>query len=101
MTLKIRKVKVTKNINSLDCPKSIAMQDWWESSQRFKSYINFIEFFTYLSPPVTLKTRSRTPKSNQLLNSSYLSLKKIQPLVQDISYIQDYDFENGTKVTKL
>ena len=30
----------------------------------------------------------------------YGSLKKIHPLVQEISYIQDYVLENGVKVTK-
>ena len=30
----------------------------------------------------------------------YVSLKKIHPLVQEIPYIQDYDLENGVKVTK-
>ena len=36
----------------------------------FKRYINFSEIFTYLSPPVTLKIRSRSPISNQLLSLS-------------------------------
>ena len=81
------------------------MLDWWESSQRFKRYINFSEIFTfYLSPLVTLKMRSRSPKSNQLLSLSwwyiYVSLEKIYPLVQEISYIHDYDLENGVKVTQ-
>ena len=30
-------------VNSLDCPKGKAVLDWWESSQRFKRYINFSE----------------------------------------------------------
>ena len=30
----------------------------------------------------------------------YVSVKKIHPLVQDISDIQDYDLENRVKVTK-
>ena len=81
------------------------MLDWWESSQRFKRYINFSEIFTYLSPPVTLKMRSMSPKSNQiesfvLVVYLYISLVKIYPLVQEISYIQDYALENGVKVTQ-
>ena len=43
------------------------MLDWWDSSQRFERYINFSEIFTYLSPPVTLKMRPRSLKSNQAL----------------------------------
>ena len=33
---------------------------WLESRQRCKRYIIFSEFFTYYSPPVTLKMRSRS-----------------------------------------
>ena len=80
------------------------MLDWLESSQRFKRYINFSEIYTYLSLPVTVKMRSRSPESNQLLSLSQwyicVSVKKIHPLVQEISYIQDYDLENGVKVTQ-
>ena len=80
------------------------MLDWWEFSQRFKKYINFSEILTYLSPPVTLKMRSSSPKSNQLLSLSlwyiYVSLEKIYPLAQEISYIQDYDLENGSRSPK-
>ena len=80
------------------------MLDWCESSQRFKRYINFSEIFTNFSPPVTLKRRSRSLKSNQFLSLSkwyiYISLERIHPLVQKISYIQDCDLENGVKVTK-
>ena len=53
---------------------------------------------------MTLKLRSRSLKSNQLLSLSqwyiFVSLKTIHPLVQEISYIQDYDLENKVKVTK-
>ena len=63
------KVKVTKDIiNSLDCPKGIAVLNCWESSHRFKRYINFSDIFTYFSPPVILKIRSSSQKSNQLLS---------------------------------
>ena len=50
--------------------KDIAVLDWWESSQRFKRYINCSEIFTHLSPPVNLIMRSRSPKFNQLLRLS-------------------------------
>ena len=30
----------------------------------------------------------------------YVSLEKIHPLIQEISYIQDFDIENRVKVTK-
>ena len=70
----------------------------------FKRYINFSKNFTLLSSPVTLKMRSRSVKSNQLLSLSkcyiYVSLEKIHPLLQEIFYIQEYDLENGVKVTK-
>ena len=81
------------------------MLDWWQSSERFKRYIYFSEIFTYFSPPVTLKMRSRSLKSNQLLSLSYwyiyVSLETIHPLIQEISYIQDYDLKNRVKVTKI
>ena len=104
LTLKIGSMS-PKQINSLNCPKGITVLDWWESSQRFKRYINFSEIFTYFCPPVTLKMRSRSLKSNQLLSLSEryncISLEKFHSsLVQEISYIQDYDLENGVKVTK-
>ena len=52
------RVKVTKNIvNYLDCPKSIAVLNRWEISQKLKRYISFSEIFTYLNPPLTLKIR--------------------------------------------
>ena len=98
------KVKVNKIVNSVNCHKGIPMLDWWESNHRFKRYINFSEIFPYLSPPVTFKTRSRSLKSNQLLSLSwwyvYVSLENIHPLIQEISYTQDYGLENGVKVTK-
>ena len=37
--------------------KGIAVLVLYESSQRFKRYINLSEIFTPLSPPVTLKMR--------------------------------------------
>ena len=47
----------------------------------------------HLSPAVTLKMRSRSPKSNQLLNLSqwyiHASLVKFHPLVQEILCIQE------------
>ena len=56
--------------SSLDCPKGIAVLVLSESRQGFKRYINLSEIFTDLSPPVALKMRSRSPKSNQLLSMS-------------------------------
>ena len=90
-------VMVTKGqqniLNSLDCPKGIAVLVWSESRQRFKRYINFSEIFTYLNLPVTFKIRSGSPKSNQLLSLSQIyihaSLVKFQPLVQEILWIQE------------
>ena len=64
------RIKATKKVKNLDCPEGTAVLDWWESSQRFKRCIIFSAIFTYLSPPVTLKMRSRLPKSNQLFRIS-------------------------------
>ena len=53
---------------------------------------------------MTLKMRLRLPKSKQILSLSqwsiYATLGKIQPLVQKILHLQNYDFENEVKVTK-
>ena len=72
----------------------------WKSSKRFKRSINFSEISHNYIPSVTLKMRSMSPKFNQLLLMVHLC-KKIHLLVQDVSYIQDYDLENGVKVTKI
>ena len=57
-----------------------------------------VKFYLFKSS-FDLGTRLRSPKSNQILSLSswyiYVSLNKIHPLVQEISYIQDYDLENG------
>ena len=59
---------------------------------------------TYLSHPVTLKMRSMPSETNQLLSLSqwyiYVSSEKIHQLIQEIFFIQDYNLENGVKVTK-
>ena len=74
---------------------------------------DFTGFFTFQSASVTLKIRSRSPKSNQLLSSSqqfiFVSLVKIHPLVQKLTHrnpILDIskcrcDLENKVKVTKI
>ena len=53
---------------------------------------------------MTLKMRSRSPKSNKLLSLSHLctyaSLKKIHPLVQKKFHLQDYGLANEVKVIK-
>ena len=41
--------------------------NWWESSKRFKRSINFSEIFPNYFPSVTLKMRSRSSKSDQLV----------------------------------
>ena len=48
--LEIR-VTVTKKkiVDYLDYPIGIAVLNWWESSQRFKRYINFSEIFIFKS----------------------------------------------------
>ena len=59
----------------------------------------------HLNPPLTLKMRLWSPKSNQLLSLSqsyiFASLKKIHSLVQKIFHLQDYDLENEVKVNKI
>ena len=49
--------------------------------------------------------RSRSPKYNQLLSLSqsyiYANLMKINPLVQKIFHLQEYNLENEVKVTKM
>ena len=41
-------------INSLDCPKGIAVLVWSQGF-KIKTYINLSEFSSYLSPPVIAK----------------------------------------------
>ena len=60
---------------------------------KMQEIYHYNEIFTYLSPPVTLKIRSRSPKSNQLLSLSqryiHASLVTFHPLVQEISFKQE------------
>ena len=53
----------------------------------------YCENVTYLNPPVTLKKKSTSPKSNQLLSLSqwyiHASVVKFHPLVQEISWVQE------------
>ena len=54
---------------------------------------------------MTLKIRSRPLNSNQNLTLSqwyiYASLKTINPLIQKIFHLQNYDLENEDKVNKI
>ena len=68
--------------------------------------------FKYLSPTVTLKMGSRSPKSNQFffMSQKYSceNVVKIHLFLHDIGYRQDIfqqskplcDLENGVKITK-
>ena len=64
----------------------------------------FSENSIYLSPPVTLKMMSRSPKSKCHISLSqqyiYASLEKIHPLVLKIFYLKDHDLENEVKSPK-
>ena len=78
---------------------------WLESRQRCKRYIISSKIFTYWSPLVTLKTRSRSPKSNQLLSLSqwyiHASLMIFHPLVQEILCIQESIMPTPTPTKKI
>ena len=69
------------------------MQVWWRKTHWFRRQSSEKADFTFfkdgdLKNEVTLKIRSRSPKSNQLFPSSqqsiYASLVKIHPLIQKI-----------------
>ena len=81
------------HIKSSVCPNNLPMPIWWNSAQWFKRYRGYIENVTYLSP-VTLKIRSRSPKSNQFLSLSqwyiHASLEKFSRLVQETIHIRGY-----------
>ena len=80
-------------INSLVCPNNLPLPVWWNSTQWFKRYWGYSGNFTYLSP-VTLKMRSRSLKSNQLLSLSqqyiHACLVKFRRLAQEIIHIVGY-----------
>ena len=69
-----------------------------------RKYIYWLKRYS-TDKTMTLKMKSRSPKSNQLLSLSqwyiYASLKKICSLVQKIFHLQDYDRENKVKATKI
>ena len=88
-------------------PKSyqlFSLSLWYIDANLKKRSIHWLKRYSTLKT-MTSKMRSRSPKSNQLLSLSqwYIesSLKKIHPLVQKIFYLQDCDFENEVKVTKV
>ena len=97
------RVKVTKKKSSQIVLKVYLCWIGDNQAKGSRDVSNFSEIFTYLSPPVTLKMKSSL-KTNQLLSLSkwyiYVSLEKVHPLVQEISYIQDYDLENRVKITQ-
>ena len=72
-------------INSSPPPNNVSMLDWLKSTIRFRRYRTETKFWTFQSVCVTLKNRSRSPKTYQLFASSqqciYASLVKIHPLV--------------------
>ena len=81
------------------------MPVWQELSQRLNKYFMSSEGFISLSPPVTLKIRSISPKliSTSTCHSDIsmqVLRKSTHELVQKIFYLQDYDFENEDKFNK-
>ena len=83
-------------ISSSSCPNVISMQIWLKSVNQFMRYGSHKQFwlkFGSLSPAVTLKIRSRSPKPNQLFIMSqcyiHANLFKIHPPVHEISCIQE------------
>ena len=107
-------VKVTKNINnSSHPPNNASVQVSSKYVHWFRRLSSEMKFHTFKKVAVTLKIKSRSPKSNQLFIPSqhciYASLVKICPLVQkitpgnEISYITKghCDLENWAKVTKI
>ena len=69
------------------------MQVWLKSIHSFKRYGADKPFSNNLSPPVTLKMKSRSPKSNQHFSHSQwyicVSLAKICPINQEIECGQE------------
>ena len=103
-------------INSFKYPNDTTHKIWPESIIRFKRKGAEKLFWSKLdiqSAGVTLKMRSRSPKSNHVFFMSewcfYVSLVKIHQLVQKIecrqgSFLQSLwcgDLENQVKVTKI
>ena len=88
---------VTKNlISSSSCPSVITMQIRLKSANPFMRYgthKHFLLKFGSLSPAVTLKIRSRSPKPNQLFTMSqcyiHANLVNIHPPVHEISCKQE------------
>ena len=99
-------------ISSFSCHNNIVVKVWSKSIHSFM--IDFGQtIFKNLSPCVTLKIGSRSPKSNQFFfmsqQYSCASLVKIHPFLHEIGCRQAIfqqskttcDLENGVKVTKI
>ena len=80
-------------ISSFTCPSNIDVQVWLKSIHSFKRYGADKPFSNNLSPPVTLKMGSRSPKSNQHFSPSQwyicVSLAKIRPFNKEIECGQE------------
>ena len=100
-------------ISSFTCPSIVDVQVWSKSIHSYKRQNANKPFPNILSPPVTLKMGSRSPKSNQFgyMSQQYkcASLVKIYSFLQEIGCGQaifqqskpSCDLENGVKVTKI
>ena len=75
-------------ISFLPSPSDVSVPVWFKSIHTFRRYGADKAFFNTLWPPVTLKIRSRSPKSNQFFAISqwYIcaSLVKIHQFLQEI-----------------
>ena len=92
---------------------NIAVQVWSKSIHSFWIQCAEKPLSNNLSPPLTLKMGSRSPKSNQFFfmsqQYSYANLVKIHPFLHEIGCRQaifqqskpSCDLENGVKVTKI
>ena len=83
-------------ISSSSCPNVITIQIWLNLPTSSRDMVHTSSFwlkFGSLSPAVTLKIRSKSPKPNQLfiISQCYIhaNLVKIHPPVHEISRIQE------------
>ena len=100
-------------ISSCPCLNNIAVQVWSKSIHSFWRHCEGKPFSNNLSPPVTLKIGSRSPKSNYFFfmsqQYSCASLVKIHPFLYEIGCRKAIfqqskplcDLENGVMVTKI
>ena len=63
-------VKVINTQSTWNSPKGLSIPVWQLFSQRLNNISFLTKKFICVSPPVILKIRSRSPKSNQLLSLS-------------------------------